>query len=248
MFKQAALAGLRLIGRAPVAFLVWVGLRLVEQYVTLAVLLAALLSKAMPGVGAVWAVLLGLPFEAVLIAALLRAELKPRAGELGFLRLGHTEFRMAGLLLIAGLVAAVIAVPSSIGVAYLGYALQQRALAGASLAIGAVVAILALLRLAPMPAILVDNGKLDPGLAWRASRGRYVLLAVLVIAAMAVDRASGLVITGLGAPPQLVSWAALASPIRLVGMAWRSLIGVGALAVMTGAIAVVWRDAKQTLD
>ena len=239
---------MRLIGRTPLSFLAWVGLRVIEQYVTLAVLLAAELGGAQPGVGAAWGVLLALPFEAALIAALLRAELKPAAPGFAFLRLGHVEFRMAGLLLLAGLAAAAVALPASIGAAYLGYALRQRAVAGSALVLGSLAAALALARFSPAPAILVDNGRLDLGLAWRASRGRYVLIVSLVVAATAVDRLSGVALLSLGGPPALDSWTALGSPVRLAGVAWRSLVGVGALAVMTGAIATVWRDTKQTLS
>ena len=248
MFTQAGLAGLRLIGRFPLAFLAWVALRMAEQYVTLAVLLGAQLSHAMPGIGAIWAVLLALPFEAVLIAAILRAELKPTAKGAAFIRLGDVEFRMAGLLLLAGLAAAVIALPLSIGAAYLGYALQQRWLAGQALAVGLGAAALGLMRFAPAPAILVDSRRLELGRAWQASHGAYVLLAVLVIAAAVVDRGSGVLLLSLGSPPPPVSWVALASPVRLVGLAWRSLVGVAALTVMAGAAATVWRAAKQTLN
>ncbi len=241
-----ALAGVRLIGRAPLAFLAWVVVRIVEQYVSLVVLLIT--ASRWNIVGPVWAVLLAVPFEAVLVAALLRAQLRPKAAGFAFLRLGHTEFRMAGLLLIAGLVGALVALPASIGAAYLAFMLQQRLLAGSALMIGSVSAVLVLVRFSPAAAILVDEQKTDLGRAWRASRGHYILLAVIVIAAIAVDRLSGVLLTSLGTPPALESWASLASPVRLVGLAWRSVTGVAALSLMAGAVATVWRSSKQTLD
>ena len=45
---EALLAGPRLIGRSPLAFVAWVGVRLVEQYASLAILLAARLGGAAP--------------------------------------------------------------------------------------------------------------------------------------------------------------------------------------------------------
>ncbi len=245
--RQAVLAGPRLLARSPLSFIAWVLLRLVEQYVTLAVLLAARLGGAVLGVGAVWAVLLALPFEAVLIAALLRAELKPEAKAFAFLRLGTVEFNMAGLLVLAGLAGAVIALPASIAAAYAGFGLRQPLVAGSALAIGSVAAALALMRLTPAAAIVAEGGRVDLAAAWRASRGRYILLAAIVIAAAALERILGAAVTGPIVPPELASWAALASPLRLAGVAWRSLVGVAALAVMTGAIATVWRT-RQTLD
>jgi hypothetical protein len=245
---QAALAGVRLIGRSPLAFLAWVVVRLAEQYATLAVLLAARLGGAILGVGAVWAVLLAVPFEAVLVAAVLRAELRPQARAFAFLRIGAVEASMAGLLVLAGLAGALIAVPASVAAAYLAFALKQRLLAGSALLIGSLVAALALMRFAPAPAILVDERRLDLAAAWRASRGRYLVLLLVMVGATVLERLLGSAASGLAAQPDLTAWAALFSPQRLIILAWRSLTGVAALALMAGAAAVVWRASKQTLS
>jgi hypothetical protein len=99
-----------------------------------------------------------------------------------------------------------------------------------------------------MPAMLVDEKRIDPGAAWRASRGRYLLLAIVILASASLDRG----LAGLGAqliaPTGASSWPALFAPLLLASIVWRSLVGVASLAVMAGAVAVVWRAAKQTLD
>jgi hypothetical protein len=245
---QAALAGPRLIARSPLAFLAWVAVRLAEQYVSLAVLLAAARGGAAYGVGGVWAVLLSLPFEGVLVAAILRAELEPRKRAFAYLRIGGVEANMAGLLALAGLVGALIAVPASIAAAYLAIALKQRLLAGSALLVGSAAAALVLMRFAPAPAILVDQGRLDLPAAWRASRGRYGLLVAVVLGATVLESLLGSAAVRLAAPPSPTDWAALFSPARLIILAWRSLTGVAALALMAGAAATVWRAAKQTVD
>jgi hypothetical protein len=246
--RDAAVAGARLIGRSPLAFLAWVAVRLAEQYVSLAVLLAARLGGAALGVGAVWAVLLALPFEAVLVAAILRAELKPEQRAFAFLRLGPVEANMAGLLVLAGLAGALVAVPASLAAAYVALALKQRLLAGSALLFGSLVAGLALMRFAPAPAILVDERRLDLIGAWRASQGRYLILVVVVIGAMVLERLVGSAASRLAVQPELASWAALVSPLRLIILLWRSLTGVAALALMAGAAATVWRESKTTLN
>jgi len=247
LIVQAALAGPRLIGRAPLAFLAWVLLRLVEQYVTLAILLGGRLTGAALNVGAVWSVLASLPFEAILVCALLRAQFRPQARAFAYLRAGGVELRMAGLLILGGLAGVVIALPVSIAAAYVGFGLKQPFLAGSALAIGAVVAALILMRLATVPAVLVDEQRVNLPRALRASRGRFVLLAVLVIGAGVLERMIG-ALPGLASLPELASWSALLSPLRLAGLAWRSLLGVASLSVIAGAIATVWRSSKQTLD
>ncbi len=246
--REAVLAGPRLIARSPLAFGAWVLIRIAEQYVTLAILLGARQAGAAIGVGPAWSVLAALPFEAVLIAALLRAALKPEASALGYLRLARTELRMAGLLVLAGLAGVVISVPASIAAAYIAFALQQRLLAGSALAIGSAVAVLALARLAPAPAILVDEGRFDLGAAWRASQGRYGLLAIVILAASAIERGLGEAGRILIDPAGASSWLGLVQPLLLASIAWRSLVGVISLAVMAGAVAVVWRASRQTLS
>ncbi|HEY4030779.1 MAG TPA: hypothetical protein VGM25_10575 [Caulobacteraceae bacterium] len=245
---KAALAGPRLIARSPLAVLAWVAVRLAEQYVSLAVLLAARLAGAVNGLGAVWAVLLALPFEAVLVAAILRAELKPQARAFGFLRLGRVEANMAGLLILAGLAGALIAVPTSLAAAYLAFALKQPLLAGAALVTGSVVAVLALARFAPATAMMVDRQRLDLIVAWRASKGAYLLVVLIVVGASMADRLLGSAAQALASQPPPISWEALLAPGRLIILAWRSVTGVLALAVMGGAVATVWRAAKQTVD
>jgi hypothetical protein len=246
--REAALAGARLIGRSPLAFLAWVAVRLAEQYVSLAILLAARQGGAATGVGAVWAVLLAVPFEAVLVSAVLRAELKPEKRAFAFLRLGPVEANMAGLLVLAGLAGALIAVPASLAAAYAALALKQRLLAASALLIGSIAAALALMRFAPAPAMLVDGRRLDLVAAWRASKGRYLILVVVVIGATLLERTVGSAASRLAVQPELASWGALFSPLRLIILLWRSLTGVAALALMAGAAATVWCESKTTLS
>lgn len=243
---QAALAGPRLIGRAPLAFVAWVLLRLVEQYVTLAILLAGRLSGAALNAGAVWSALASLPFEAILVCALFRAQLMPKAQGLAYLRAGGVEFRMAGLLILGSLAGVVVALPVSIAAAYAAFGLKQHWVAESALTIGALVAVVALARFATLPAALADEGRVDLYRALRASHGRHVLLAALVIGAVVLERLIG-GLPGLASPPELASWSALLSPLRLAGLVWRSLLGVASLAIMTGAAMTVWRAWKQTL-
>jgi hypothetical protein len=245
---RAALAGPRLIARSPLAFLAWVAVRLAEQYVSLSVILGASLGGAAFGVGGVWAVLLSLPFEAVLVAAILRAELKPQKPAFAFLRIGAVEANMIGLLVLMGLAGAIISVPVSIAASYVALAFKQRLLAGSALLIGSVVAALVLIRFAPAPAAVVDERRLDLPGAWRASRGRYWLLVAIVIGAMALERVLGSAAAGLAPRPSPTAWGALLSPGLLTILAWRSATGVLALALMAGAVATVWRAAKQTVD
>jgi len=238
--REAVLAGPRLLGRAPLAFLAWVALRIVEQVVALAILSAAPLA-GMRNVGSVWASLASLPFEAVILAAMFRGLLEPKAKGFAWLRLSTVEFKMAGVLLLARLVGVLVAFLASIGVAYLAYFLQQKALAGSALWIGSAVAALALMRFAPVPAILVDERRVDLGEAWRATHGRYLLLAVIVLIAGALQRllVSAPMVPGLSLAQG--AWNGLLSPSRYMGLAWVSLIGVAALAVMAGAVVTVWR-------
>jgi hypothetical protein len=245
---RTALAGPRLIARSPLAFLAWVGVRLAEQYVSLAVLFAANQGHAAFGVGSAWAVLLSLPFEAVLLSAILRAELKPESKGFASLQLGAVEASMAGLMLLAGLVGVLIAVPAAIAGAELGVVLRQPLVAVSALVIGSVAAALALMRFAPAPAILVDERRIDLPGAWRASKGRYWLLVVVVVGAAVLERFVGSAGSALARQPPLFDWTALFSPGRAIILAWRSLTGVAALAVMAGAAATVWRASKQTLD
>lgn len=246
IFREAVLAGPRVIARSPLAFLAWTLLRIIEQYAALAILVGARQAGAALGVGAVWSVLASLPFEAALISALLRAVRRPEDKAFAWLRLGGTEFRMAGVLILAGLAGLVIALPVSIAGAYLGYGLHQLFVAESALAIGSAVAALALLRFAPVPAILVDQGRFDLGEAWRASRGRYLLLAVVVLAAWAIERGLGEAGRLLIGPTGATSWPTLFAPLLLASIAWRSLVGVASLAVMAGAVATVWKT-RQTL-
>ena len=212
----------------------------------MAILVAARLS-GMVGVGAAWATLASLPFEAVIIAAMIRAELQPGVKGVAYLRLSGVEFKMAGLLILAGLTRLLVALPTALAIAYVTYTLQQKALAGSVLLLGSAAAALALMRFAPTPVILVDTQRIDLGAALRASRGRYWLLAGLVIGVAALERLLDLVST-LRPLPGLDSWAALVSPVRLAGLVWGSVVSVAALTVIAGAVVTVWRASKQTLD
>lgn len=247
MFRDAVLAGPRLMVRAPWSFVAWVALRIVEQYVTLAILLAASFAGSVD-VATVWSTLASLPFEAVLIAAMLRAQLDPQDQGVAWFRLSVVELKMAGLLVLATLVGLLVAFPVTIGVAELVFGLKRRALAQFVPMIGAAAAGLALMRFAPALAILVDVGRIDLGGAWRASRGRYVILAAILLGVAALENLLALAPLFRGAPPVFASWSAMLSPMRYLSLAWRSLLSVASLTVMTGAVATVWRASRQTLS
>jgi hypothetical protein len=141
-----------------------------------------------------------------------------------------------------------IAVPTALAAAYVLFALKRPLLGGSALLIGSVAAALVLMRFALAPAMLVDERRLDLMAAWRASRGRYLVLVVVVIGAMVLERLVGSGVSSLAVQPELDSWQALFSPMRLIVLAWRSLTGVAALALMAGAVATVWRESKTTLS
>jgi hypothetical protein len=70
----------------------------------------------------------------------------------------------------------------------------------------------------------------------------------VVVGATVLERLLGSAASALASQPELSTWAALFSPGRLIILAWRSLTGVAALALMAGAVATVWRATKQTDD
>jgi hypothetical protein len=247
IFREAVLAGPRLIARSPVAFVAWVLLRIAALYAPLAVLLWATEAHAGFGVGTAWALLVPLPFESVLAAAILRAALKPDAKGFVFARLGHTEFRMAGLLILATLVIVLIALPTLTAVGYIAVGLQQPAVARLALPLGLAVAVLALTRFSPTPAILVDRGRFDLSAAWQASKGRYWLLVLVILAVAAIERGLGEAGRVLIAPTGATSWATLFAPPLLASIVWRSLVDVACLVIVAGAVATVWLR-RQTLS
>ena len=246
--KAAWLNGPALIRRAPVAVLVWVLLRSVGQYVSLAVVQAARDAHLGPLASNLWGAAVDLPFQAVLVTAVVRACLGLGDPRRVYLDVGATEARMAVLIVLGGLVAMLIALPASIAATYLAYFLKQKLLAGSVLGIGATVSALALMRLAPMPAVLVAEGRFDPAEALAASRGRYWRLTGSILAAAVLQR---LAQDGMGAllhPPRQLSWSGLASPLRVGATLWDSLMGVLALIIMAGIVASAWRAQRQTLS
>lgn len=246
-YRQALLAGARLIRSAPLAVLLWALLRIVEQYLSL----AAILAFRNPGgldPGAVLGVLVVLPFEAVLVSAVFRAHLRPACATSGFVRFGRTEAKMAGVMLLGAMAGLLIALPASIAASYAAYFMRQPGFGGQALSIGTAAAALGLMRLAPVPAVLVDEGHVDLRAAWNASRGRYWGLVLIALAAGMVERLLDEALRWGLLPPALDSWAALASPSRFVAIAWHGLVSVAALTALAGAVAVVWRSARQTVD
>lgn len=246
--KTAWLTGPALIRRAPAAFAVWVLLQMAGEYASTAVMFAIRNGRGGLGPGPVWAVVVALPFHALLMTAVLRGCLGLGRPSRAFLGAGATEAKMAGLTLLAGVVGMMVALPASMAAAYVSYFLHIKLLAGWVLGVGAAVAALALMRVAPLPAILVEAGRVDIAAALGASRGRYAPLAASILVVATLDRLAQGALRTLVHPPYVASWAALASPLRLVAVAWDSMMGVLALTVMAGVIAVAWRSRRQTLD
>lgn len=241
--KQAALAGPSLIRRAPTVFGAWVLIRFVEQYLAMSLSLAIRtgpLSGSIPA--ELWGALIALPIEGVLMAAVLRALLRPEDNRAAYLRLGPVELRMMTLIALAFLAGLIVALPVSLAGAYVAYYLHWKMTLGALLGLGAAGSALALLRLAALPAVLVDIGRFDPAEALAASRGRYIKLAFLILAVAAlgrfVEEASFL---GF-APPSLAAWPDLLAPRRIGYVAWDSLAGLAVLTVMSGVVVTARRS------
>lgn len=239
--KSAWLAGPALIRRAPLAFAVWTLWRMAGRYASSAVILAVRGAGGGLESSAVWGAVIALPFEAVLMTAVLRGCLGQGEPRRAFLGLGLAEAKMAGLILLAGLAGMLIALPSSLAAAYVGYFLRQKLLAASALGLGAAVSALVLMRLAPLPAVLVDRGRLDIGAALGASRGRYLLLAGSVLGAAVLERLAQYGPRAIVHPPGMASWTAAAAPLQLGMVAWDSLTDVAALAFMAGVATTAWR-------
>ena len=246
--RTAWLSGPRLIGRAPRAFFSWVLLRMVGQYVAMAGALGLRAAHVDPLASSLWGAAIDLPFQAVLMTAAVRGCLDLGDPRRAFLGLGRTEGRMLLLILLAGLTAMLIGLPVSIVASYVAYLFKLKLLAGSVLAVGTAVAAVSLMRLATLPAAVVDLGRLDLAAALAASRGRYLALTASVLLAALIERLAQDSLRALLDPPLLMTWTALISPPRLVAVLWESLTAILSLAVMAGVTTTAWRAKRQTLS
>jgi hypothetical protein len=180
---------------------------------------------------------MGVGFNSVLGAAMIRAVLRPADDRYGFLRFGADELRQLGLGVLTllvfigvymGLIMALALVSAAVG--------MGSGLAGAAFALGllAVVAALAVLavRLSLAPALTFDTGRIDLFGSWALTRGRFwpllgtyaltlALVAMVYVLAALVAFALGAVLTGGEAPtsmsrPDMSSLKAYFTPFKLV--------------------------------
>lgn len=173
---------------------------------------AAMLSHVLP-LQLLSAVLLTVLF-AVLYGAVYRTVLRPQATGLGRLRLGAEELRVAGALVLLGLITVGVAIAAAIVAVVLVGVLSAAAPALRALwAVAAVVGVLGALvfvsvRLSLAPPLTFDTGRVDVTGSWRLTRGRFWalfgsylvagLLAVIVeLAVLAVFVMLALPVVGL---------------------------------------------------
>jgi membrane protease YdiL (CAAX protease family) len=270
---EAALEGVRLIGRQPLAILVWS-----LAFFLFGVLPASAVAWAMAGGRALsmidsgslladylpWAVL---PVSAVLYAAIYRAVMRPHEAGYTFLRLGGEEARQFLLLMIRILLVVVLAIAGLFFAAFfwgvgramppaIGWLLQ---LAGLLLAFG--LGVFVWLRLSMAAPMSFAEGRFRLFESWRFTKGRIgalfgLMLAVVVMTVLAeilaVVALFGLVEVAAG----MLRWrgeqaaAAFTHPIAPGAIPY--LMGLGLayslVCVSVQAIAVApWARAYQTL-
>lgn len=250
--KEALLSGWRLIRGAPLAVLGWWFLRVAEEqsYQAINSLSDGPQSLVVAGL------FVTLIFEAFLISAVFRALLRPEKPGLAWLRLSGVEAKMFALMVVTALIAFLIALPVSIGMSYGFWFARQPGLGLVVLSAGSVAAVLALLRFAPLPAILVDTGRVDLRAALNATRGRYWILVLFALVlglieqalAKAWDRALQPLLTAPEPPPKVIHISFWLSGPHLLQVAGHELLGILLLIFVSAAVVAIWRASKQTVD
>jgi hypothetical protein len=260
--REALLSGWRLIRRAPLAVLAWWLLRVAEQ-LSFEAIVSAHSGPSFQAVGMLFVVV----FEAFLIAAVFRAQLSLDRPGLAWLRFGGAEAKMFAVAAATGLLGLLIAVPASIVAIYAFLYIGWPGVGLTVFSVGLAVAVLALLRFAPLPAILVDTGRIDIRAAWNATRGRYWSLASFALVLGLIERGLGaawdqamylvpgrprltirvtsqlLSSTSPAPPPEVVHFA-WPAPYRVLEVMGHQFFGIALLIFVCAAIAAVWRASK----
>jgi hypothetical protein len=184
-------------------------------------------------------------FSAVLVAAVFRALLKPGESKGRFVRLGLTELLMLALIVIASVVVLVVGLAVTLIVGWVTSVLGHPLLLGTVAFIAALGAVLAIIRFAPAPAMVVDRGRIRLLQAWKATRGAYLPLVLILVPAMLAQE----LVRDL--PHQFTpQWRSLPwdGASRLGMDLWVAVTDVLFLVFGAGVIAVVYRAGAQTPD
>jgi hypothetical protein len=195
----------------------------------------ALMGRLLPAYGLVLAV--GLVFNSILGAAMIRSVLRPADDRFGFMRLGADEIRQMALAGLTFLVfmGAYIAMVFALVILGIVVGLIARLAGGLIVFLGVigVIGALALLgvRLSLAPALTFDTGRIDLFGSWALTRGRFwplfgtyllafamivivYLLGLLVILALAAVMTGGNPLTSM-MRPDTRSLVAYFTPARL---------------------------------
>jgi hypothetical protein len=224
---HSALEGFRLVRRRPASFVVWALVTGVMAGAFLAVFVwlwrdAASLDTARPPpteqifafigrFGLTWlGALIGmLIFTSVLIAAVYRAVLRPDRPGFAYLRLGGAELRLAALQIILFAVlmlCELVIFGVAAGVAVSGLELWAKVLIGACAVVGVIVFMVFLLvRLSLAGPLVVAEGRLSFGAAWRVSRGKFWPLLGMALLAALLAMAVSMFAQGLMQPVMMMA-------------------------------------------
>ncbi len=257
-----ALEGFRLAGRRPVSFLVWTlfnaailgailyaiqwaigrGMRLELQRPPTAQDLMALLGPVL--LYALAAMLVLLVVVSIQVCAIYRAVLRPARPGLAYLRLGGAELGLILLQIILMLLVWIAeAVCIGVIVAVSASALQLMAKVLVGMLIGAALVALLLflfVRLSLAGPVLVADGRLDLGKAWRLSRGRFWSLFGMGLLSLLLAAAVSMVAQALLRPFSAIILAELAPlGLRLPRLGWPDLPSLIQSPVLLGVFGVL---------
>jgi hypothetical protein len=209
----------------------------------------AVMGRLLPGYGLLLAV--GLVFNSILGAAMIRAVLRPTDDRFGFIRLGADELRQMALAALTFLVflGAYVALVFALVIMGVLVGIIARTAGGLVVFLGVIVGVGALailgVRLSLAPALTFDAGRIDLFGSWSLTRGRFwplfatyllafamiavvYLLGLLVIFALAAVLNGGNPMTSM-MRPDMSSLGAYFTPARLAQTA-----------LTAGVTALVW--------
>ncbi len=281
---DAALEGFRLTRERPRTVLVWAALMLVSSLVSNGLIVAlageafaelmqgggggdpdetlANMRRVVPAYGLLLP--LGILFSSVITAAIYRALLHPSEGGPGFLRFGRDELRLAGALVLVGLLLAgagiaVLVVASLLGLAAGagGGGAVGGGLVAALLILGALVFVGVRFSLA-LPATFAER-RIRVFESWRLTKGRfwpllgaYVLsfilaFVVLLLALMIYLAIAALVAGGIGGAssvfsPDFSSFTGFFSLAMIIYILVTALVSAVTTTITTAPPAAAYRD------